>query len=194
MAATDAEPASKEPAAAEAKSAAKEADGKEKKSRKRKLGRKKFSYQETPPVHDMVIEALETVHDRKGVTLQAIKRFMEDNYKVDIQRLSSHIRKAVVNGVDEGTIIRTRGNGALGRFKLKPFKVAVANKRQAPQNYAELPATNKRSASKAGRTKKPVADDDAADEPKAKTAKTAAKPTDVKSPKPKRGRPGRAKK
>uniref|UniRef100_A0A1Q3EVE2 Putative histone h1 n=1 Tax=Culex tarsalis TaxID=7177 RepID=A0A1Q3EVE2_CULTA len=146
----------------------------------RPKGKAKLTGFETPPIHDMVIEALETLQDRKGVTLQAIKRFTEENYKVDLQRQGVRIRKAVLAGVESGDIIRTHGAGAAGRFKLKPFKVVVANKRAAPEDYVQLPygkSSAVKITGKIGKFKKAISESKSADV-------VASSPT-----KGKRGRP-----
>ncbi|XP_058827040.1 histone H1A, sperm-like [Topomyia yanbarensis] len=148
---------------------------------------------DNPPVHDMIVEALDVLRDRKGTSLQAIKRYMEENFKIDSSKLSPFIRKALVNGVEDGRIIRTRGTGAFGRFKVKITKPAMIKKRQAPENYAELPMTNKRSRPNAPKKEKAAAapiEKDAS--PKQKSTKPSKvetpKPSPKKGPKSKKGR------
>lgn len=132
----------------------------------RPKGKSKPASSDTPPIHDMVIEAVEMLQDRKGVSLQAIKRFMEDNYKVDMQRQAIRVRKAILAGVESGDIIRTHGVGALGRFKLKPQKAAVVHKRAAPEDYVQLPygkSGSAKPAGKLGKFKKAISDAKSAD-------------------------------
>lgn len=148
----------------------------------RPKGKSKSASSDTPPVHDMVIEALEMLQDRKGVSLQAIKRFMEENYKVDMHRQAIRVRKAILAGVESGDIIRTHGVGALGRFKLKPQKAVVVHKRAAPEDYVQLPYGKSGSAKptgKLGKFKKAISDAKSADA-------TASSPAKAKG---KRGRP-----
>lgn len=146
--------------------------------RGRPKGKSKPASSDTPPVHDMVIEALEMLQDRKGVSLQAIKRFMEDNYKVDMHRQAIRVRKAILAGVESGDIIRTHGVGALGRFKLKPQKAVVVHKRAAPEDYVQLPYGKSGSAKptgKLGKFKKAISDAKSADAAASSPAKAKGK-------------------
>ncbi|XP_065077916.1 histone H1-I-like [Ochlerotatus camptorhynchus] len=140
---------------------------------------------DNPPVHDMIIEALDVLDERKGVTLYAIKRYLEDNYHVDMTKVAVHVRKVLKNGVDNGDIIRTRGVGAMGRFKVKHTKPTMLKKRCAPEDYQQLPYINKHRVAKPRKVTTPAKPKVTAlakkeDVPKAKT-----------TPKGKRGRPGR---
>ncbi|XP_058465483.1 histone H1A, sperm-like [Malaya genurostris] len=150
---------------------------------------------DTPPVHDMIVEALDVLRDRKGTTLPAIKRYMEENFKVDSTKLSPFIRRALVNGVNDGHIIRTRGTGAMGRFKVKTAKPTMLKKRQAPQDYTELPMIKKRSRPTMPKKEKVAPEKD--ESPKQKSTKPSkvetAKSSPKKAPKPKKGRSGRKK-
>ncbi|XP_053686044.1 histone H1-like [Sabethes cyaneus] len=152
----------------------------------------KRSNLDNPPIHDMIVEALETLKERKGVTLQAIKRYLEENYKVDSSKLSAHIRRALLHGVDDGHIIRTRGHGAMGRFKVKIAKPSMIKKRQAPEDYVELPMT-KKSKPRATKTppKKVESVQDNTSSPKQKSTKSKVEVTPKKGPKPKKGRPSK---
>ncbi|XP_055527773.1 histone H1B-like [Wyeomyia smithii] len=155
----------------------------------------KRSNLDTPPIHDMIVEALETLKERRGVTLHAIKRYLEENYKVDASKLSARIRRALLHGIDEGHIIRTRGHGAMGRFKVKTTKPSMIKKRQAPEDYVELPMVNRQSRPANKRAPKKV-DSSPVDtsSPKQKPTKPSkAEVTPKKGPKPKKGRPARKK-
>ncbi|EDS34377.1 histone H1 [Culex quinquefasciatus] len=148
----------------------------------RPKGKSKPVGRDNPPIADMIIEAMETLEDRKGITLQAIKRFMDEAYGVDPQRLSVRIKKAILAKVDSGDIIRVQANGGQGRFRLKPFKVAVVTKRAAPENYVQLPygkSSPAKPAGKIGKFKKAIAD---------------AKPADDATGTPTKGKRGRPKK
>ncbi|XP_062562679.1 histone H1-like [Armigeres subalbatus] len=138
----------------EQEEAAKESPSKEKKPKKARKTKEKTDESsdgkekpkktyprnmDNPSIHDMVIEALDVLEERKGVTLIAIKRYLEDNYKVDTVKQAAHIRKIITKCVDDGDIIRTRGAGCSGRFKVKHTKPSVIKKRRAPEDYQELP-------------------------------------------------------
>ena len=46
-----------------------------------------------PPVAKMVIEAIGTLNERKGSSMIAIKKYMNEKYLVDTDRLAFHIKK-----------------------------------------------------------------------------------------------------
>merc|ERR1712007_354498 len=75
---------------------------------------------------------------RTGSSLIAIKKYIATNYKVDVVKLNPHIKKALVNGVEKKTLIRVKGKGASGSFKLgksekseKPKKKVVKKAKAA---------------------------------------------------------------
>lgn len=121
--------------------------GKKKKEQSEKKAKAKSKVRknaDNPPFHDMIIEALETLDERKGTTLVAIKRYLEDYYHVDVHACKRFIKRVIISGVESGQIIRTQGKGVFGRFKVKPSKPVVAKKRKAPVDYVELPMVNSR--------------------------------------------------
>ena len=66
----------------------------------------------------MIAAAITTLKDKNGSSLQAIKRYIAANYRVDIRKLGPHIEKALWTGVIKKTITKTRG----GYFKLAKKK------------------------------------------------------------------------
>lgn len=85
------------------------------------------------PVHprtsEMVSNAIKSLKERGGSSLQAIKKYIAANYKVDSEKLSPFIKKYLKSAVASGELVQTKGKGASGSFKLaaaKPEKVAVA--------------------------------------------------------------------
>ncbi|XP_055591082.1 histone H1A, sperm-like [Uranotaenia lowii] len=156
--------------------------------KKAKQFRKKLTSLDKMQIHDQIIEALETLKERKGASLIAIKRYLEDNYKTDTQRQSAHIRKIIIDGVESGDIIRTRGVGAFGRFKIAPTtKKITIKKRKAPEDYQEIPAVKHRPKT-GGRTKPGPASVAAKQKPTKPTGK--AEEASPVAPK-KRGRPAK---
>jgi hypothetical protein len=84
------------------------------------------------PVHprtsEMVGNAIKSLKERGGSSLQAIKKYIAANYKVDSEKLSPFIKKYLKSAVAAGELVQTKGKGASGSFKLavaKTEKVAV---------------------------------------------------------------------
>ncbi|WP_457844077.1 histone H1/H5 family protein, partial [Staphylococcus aureus] len=50
--------------------------------------------------------------------LQAIKKYVSANYKVDAEKMSPFIKKYLKSAVVSGTLVQTKGKGASGSFKL----------------------------------------------------------------------------
>jgi hypothetical protein len=84
-----------------------------------------------PPTSEMVNNAIKTLKERNGSSLQAIKKYISVNYKIDSDKLSPFIKKYLKSGVANLQLIQTKGKGASGSFKLatvaklKPLKSAV---------------------------------------------------------------------
>jgi histone H1/5 len=66
----------------------------------------------------MVVESISTLKERGGSSLQAIKKHISANNKVDIDRLTPFIRRFLKNAVTNGTLIQTKGKEASGSFKM----------------------------------------------------------------------------
>ena len=86
------------------------------------------------PVHprtsEMVVNAIKSLKERGGSSLQAIKKYIAANYKVDSEKLSPFIKKYLKAAVASGELVQTKGKGASGSFKLaapKTEKVAVSS-------------------------------------------------------------------
>ncbi|XP_026470209.1 histone H1-III-like [Ctenocephalides felis] len=107
----------------------------------------------------MVNNAIKSLKERGGSSLQAIKKYMSANYKIDAEKMSTFIKKYLKSAVQAGTLIQTKGKGASGSFKL------AANAKQSGGESGV-------SAGKARTAKTPAA------KAKSKTAKSkgAAKP------------------
>ena len=78
------------------------------------------------PVHprtsEMVANAISSLKERGGSSLQAIKKYIAANYKVDSEKLSPFIKKYLKTAVASGELVQTKGKGASGSFKLAAAK------------------------------------------------------------------------
>ena len=134
----------------------------------------------TKPVHprtsEMVVNAIKSLKERGGSSLQAIKKYIAANYKVDSEKLSPFIKKYLKTAVASGELVQTKGKGASGSFKLAAAKAkkVVAPTAPARGRATSGPKVKKQSAAKMK---------------KAKTPKKAA----AKTPENKRAAPAKAK-
>lgn len=150
-----------------------------------------------PKVADMVNAAITNLKERGGSSLQAIKKYIAGNYKVDVEKLAPFIRRYLKAGVGNGSLVQTKGKGASGSFKLssaapKPKKAGTKRERK-PKAAGEKP---KKSAAKPRKTaEKKTAKPRKTIEKKAtkakkprapKKEKKAKAPKKTKSPKPKK--------
>lgn len=71
-----------------------------------------------PPTSEMVNNAIKNLKERGGSSLQAIKKYISANYKVDAEKLSPFIKKYLKAAVASGGLVQTKGKGASGSFKL----------------------------------------------------------------------------
>ncbi|XP_006820305.2 sperm-specific protein PHI-2B/PHI-3-like, partial [Saccoglossus kowalevskii] len=87
-----------------------------------------------PKTMDMVVEALTTLKDRKGISVQAIKTYILTHYTtVSPTHLTSSLRRALKTGLESGMLVRPKdshANGVSGRLRLgklpqKPEKKSV---------------------------------------------------------------------
>lgn len=90
----------------------------------------------TPTVRKMVTEALESLKDRQGSSLVAIKKKMTELFNVDPSQIASHIKKFIKTSLLDGTLIQTKGNGASGSFKLAK---KARNSRNQKENQNKTP-------------------------------------------------------
>jgi histone H1/5 len=139
-----------------------------------------------PPVAEMVVAAVTQLKERGGSSLQAIKKYLAANYKVEPEKLAQFIKKFIKAAVINGTFVQVKGKGASGSFKLaktagdkkKSVKKATTAKPKATK--AKKPAAKKatsaapKAAAKKPATKKKVV--------AAVAAKSAKKAGSVKSP------------
>ena len=139
-----------------------------------------------PKTSDMVNAAVAHLKERHGSSLQAIKKYIAANYKVDVAKLAPFIKKAVKSGVTSGVLVQVKGKGASGSFKLsaaaaKPKKATAAKaakpKKASPTKKTGAAKTKKTTPKKAAKPKK------AKTPTKAKKAKSPKKPMAPKAKK-----------
>merc|ERR1712217_765511 len=124
----------------------------------------------------MVAEAIAALKTRGGSSRQAIAEHIEANNK-DLKNINVHLKAALKSMVEKGDLIRTKGVGAAGSFKLAKKEAA---KKQAAKKTAAKKSAAKKPAAKKPAAKKPAAKKVAKSPKKAaKQAKKAVK----KSPK-----------
>lgn len=124
-----------------------------------------------PPVSEMVVAAIKTLKERGGSSLQAVKKYLVAQYKVDVEKLSPFIKKFLKGAVAKGQLLQTKGKGASGSFKLP---AAAKKEKAAPKKAAATKpksAKPKKSSAKSS-PKKSVA----------KKVKAAGSPTKIKKP------------
>ncbi|KAK9878249.1 hypothetical protein WA026_021265 [Henosepilachna vigintioctopunctata] len=122
-----------------------------------------------PPTSDMVNNAIKGLKERSGSSLQAIKKYIATNYKVDPVKFAPFIKKYLNSAVQSGSLVRTKGKGASGSFKLaasgapgqsktktvKPRKAAGDKKRKSVA--AKTATTEKPKVASATKAKKAAA-------------------------------------
>lgn len=134
-----------------------------------------------PKTSEMVNNAIKEMKERSGSSLQAIKKYIAAQYKVDAEKLAPFIRKYLKSAVESGALIQTKGKGASGSFKLESKSAASKKPAGAAGKAAKAPAAaakaKKATASAAGaKTKKAAAAAASAASPsKAKSTAAAAK-------------------
>jgi len=139
-----------------------------------------------PRTSEMVRNAIISLKDRGGSSLQAIKKFIAANYAVDLDKMSPYLKRYIKRAVSSGELLQTRGKGASGSFRLAPAKTGKAPVPTAPARATSAPKetkARKRAALKSAEKKR-------ADPAKAKKSPSKVKmTTKVPTKKPKAPRP-----
>lgn len=137
-----------------------------------------------PPTASLVSNAIKHLNERGGSSLQAIKKFISSTYKIDAEKIAPFIKKYLKSGVEKGVLIRTKGTGASGSFKLAAGKVEGTKKAAVKKPKVTTPKKvskpKKKAASKKPKSAKPK---------KAKKATKAPAAKKPKAPKPKKASP-----
>lgn len=104
------------------------------------IGLKKPSTKSShPPTSELVLNAIKTLQDRNGSSLQAIKKFIASNYKLDTSKLAPFIKKYLKNAVVAGKLIQTKGKGASGSFKLPAIAATTKDINEKKKKDAKAP-------------------------------------------------------
>ncbi|KAK0403690.1 hypothetical protein QR680_017069 [Steinernema hermaphroditum] len=140
-----------------------------------------------PPFQSMIKEAIEALHDKKGSTKAAIRKYIVTNFTVNEKMATVHLRQALKRCSDSG-FLKKNGMGSAGRFLLvKPAKAASVTPKKTkaaePQKRKVLLGKKKVSIGKKSKTsaqKSPKANKTEAvpKEKSAGTKKTTAAPKD----------------
>ncbi|XP_027215278.2 histone H1 [Penaeus vannamei] len=85
-----------------------------------KRGRPKTKTDAEYPVKfvDLVLRAFEALDNRKGTSLQAVKKYLKENAGIDSQKKAIYINKSVRKLTEEGALRHRVGIGARGTFKV----------------------------------------------------------------------------
>ncbi|KAL7056828.1 hypothetical protein AAHC03_019140 [Spirometra sp. Aus1] len=83
-----------------------------------------------PPFSKMIVDAIKDLKEKNGSSRQAILKHIKAHNKIDEKVAEVHLRRALVSATAAGKLIRTKGAGASGSFKLseKAKKEPVAKK------------------------------------------------------------------
>ena len=136
---------------------------------------------EHPTYAVMVTAALAALKDRKGSSKIAIGKYICANYKVG-PKFNGPLKQALKKGVENKSLVQTKGIGASGSFKIAKVEKPAAKKPAAKKPAAKKPAAKKPAAKKPA-AKKPAAKKAAAKKsPKKAAKKPAAKKATPKKP------------
>lgn len=128
---------------------------------------KKASEASHPTYRDMIADAISTLKERKGSSRQAIKKYIQSNFK-DLKNFDTQFNAALRRGVDKGDF--TQPKGPSGTVKLNNKKETTKAKPAVKTGDAEKP----KKAPKAAAPKKKEASDKEAKPKKAPPKKEAA--------------------
>lgn len=132
-----------------------------------------------PPTAQLVNAAIRALKERSGSSLQAIKKYIAENNKVDADKLSPFIKRYLRKATASGKLVQTKGHGASGSFKLSAASKVEKKKKPAKKPKAAKPKSKVAKKSAKPRTK--IA-------PKQKSLKPS-KASKPKAPKPKKAQP-----
>ena len=139
---------------------------------------------EHPKYIDMIAAAIVALKERNGSSRQAIKKYIDANYKVG-DNSGNYVKLALKRGVTSGALLQTKGAGASGSFKVAKKEVVKKEKKPAKKPAAKKPAakTTKKPAAKKSTPKKKAAAKKSTPKKKAATKKAAKKPASAKKAK-----------
>lgn len=70
-----------------------------------------------PRTSEMVYNAIKSLKERGGSSLQAIKKYIAANYKVDSEKHAPFIKKYLKTAVSTGDLVQTKGDYLLFFFR-----------------------------------------------------------------------------
>ncbi|ODN05723.1 Histone H1 [Orchesella cincta] len=135
-------PAAAEPTKAKGKAKAPKKAAAPKES-KPKAAKPKAKAADHPPTAEMVAAAIKGLGERQGSSLKAIKKYIADNYKVDVDKLAPFIRRYVKTAVTNGGLVQVKGKGANGSFRL-PAGAKARPLEVPPQKSPKLPVLQRK--------------------------------------------------
>lgn len=158
-------------------------------SKSKKTAAKPKKASDHPKFSVMIAAALNSLKERSGSSRQAILKYIQANYKVDVKTANNHLKLALKAGIKNGTLKQSKGNGASGSFKLSDDKKEKAKKDKTTKKSTKPKAPKNPKA--AGTKSKKVTKKPKEAKPKKTPTKTVAKkpktakkvPTKPKSPK-----------
>ncbi|XP_041463853.1 uncharacterized protein LOC121414866 [Lytechinus variegatus] len=141
-----------------------------------------------PPAAEMVMTAITELKEKNGSSLQAIKKYIEQNFDVQMDRQLIFIKKALKAGVEKGKLTQTKGKGASGSFKLnvQAAKAQAAEKAKKEKERAKKEKEREKAKAKAAAQKEKKQKAAAAKKAKAapkKVKKSVKKTTEKKEKK-----------
>lgn len=126
------ESSSQSPVSADENPPAPSTPNKKPKSSKKTAIKKPAAKSNHPATSELVINAITTLKERNGSSLQAIKKYIATNYQIDTDKLATFIRKFLKNAVSSGKLVQTKGKGASGSFKLPSVTKPSGEKKKKP--------------------------------------------------------------
>ena len=139
-----------------------------------------------PKFSEMIVAAVTALKEKKGSSIQAIKKYILANYKVEDKAVATFVKANLKRMVDSGALKQVKGTGASGSFKLaekpKAAKKPAAKKATKSPKKAAKPAAKKATKSPKKAAKKPAAKKTATKKPAAKKAAKPAKKAPAKKP------------
>lgn len=152
------------------------ADQATKKTTKPKVAKKEPTH---PKYSEMVISAITALKERTGSSRQAILKYIIATYNLDEKVATTHVRRALVQGVVKGLLKQVKGTGANGSFRVVKQKPEPKKPKKTVEKKAAKKPT-KKDATKSKKVKKPTTKKSA--EKKATTKKATAKKPAAKKP------------
>uniref|UniRef100_A0A5K3FLM0 H15 domain-containing protein n=1 Tax=Mesocestoides corti TaxID=53468 RepID=A0A5K3FLM0_MESCO len=93
----------------------------------------------------MIIEAIAALKERGGSSRQAIIKYINAHYVVDEKVVDSNVRRALSTATDAGNLVRVKGVGVNGSFKIsrKVEKKPIATKKPKKESKKKAVVASK---------------------------------------------------